>query len=550
MPQKILTPTLIWNNFDDSLPLKENIVNVVPLGKASCNYIYFSGRQTLEGRVRIYGAYAKQTGVSKGSMLILPDVTGGIDKDLFFRFVNEGYDVITVDLGGERSGEENYTKYPSDVYYANYEKSGDFFNYAKESAINTSWYEWVAVARYAVSFLNEKCPNKPIFAMGLKHGANVLWQLLATDKRISAGIFVYGAGFLAYNGIDKHSDVDIEMNDERIRFIAGVEAQSYAQFVTCPTLYFGSTYNCEFNAERAIDTLSYVDSAKKCHFNISSSAVDVLGGESLTSIDLFLNKYIQKEAVVFPDQPHIEIDVENEFLLTELTLFRVQEVESAILHVSFDGNVIDKRVWHNYEFNLTGKNKLKCKSKIFANYDSALCFATVKYKNGLVLSSKFAFKKFENPSKIKLPNLLYNSQLYNVEFFVKSVNDDVYSNVISENVLFDIIEGPSGINGISSHNTLTTYAIRDLAQNLTSNSFIKLDVYATSYVNLTLVLTANGVDYTYNVPVSGGNVWQNLIFELIEFKSEDGQTIEEYTSITSLTLKSIGVFAVNNIMVL
>ena len=109
MSENILTPISLWSDFDLTLPLKESKINVVPLGIADYNYVYFSGRQTETGRPRIYGLYAKQKVNSKGSMLILPDVCDEIDEDLVHHFVKEGYDVLVVDFAGERDGVKNFT---------------------------------------------------------------------------------------------------------------------------------------------------------------------------------------------------------------------------------------------------------------------------------------------------------------------------------------------------------------------------------------------------------------------------------------------------------
>ena len=137
----------------------------------------------------------------------------------------------------------------------------------------------------------------------------MLWQLAGCDKRLSAAIFLFGAGWLSYKDIDKHDDYVIEMDFDRIRFLAGVDAQSYAKHVTCPVLYMGSSINKEFNAERAIDTLSYLENQKKVYFNINVSSGDVLDAKNLKTIDIFLDKYILKSKGKLPEYPQIDVDV-------------------------------------------------------------------------------------------------------------------------------------------------------------------------------------------------------------------------------------------------
>ena len=45
-----------------------------------------------------------------------------------------------------------------------------------------------------ISFLKSKNPDNKIGVLGIKHGANVLWQLSAMDKRVDASTFLFGAG--------------------------------------------------------------------------------------------------------------------------------------------------------------------------------------------------------------------------------------------------------------------------------------------------------------------------------------------------------------------
>ena len=89
-------------------------------------------------------------------------------------------------------------------------------DYVDESARETCWYEWVAVARYALTFLIEQNPSvSKIGVIGIKNGANIAWQLAAVDDRVKCAVVMFGAGWSAYKGINKFSDSDIVMNEER-----------------------------------------------------------------------------------------------------------------------------------------------------------------------------------------------------------------------------------------------------------------------------------------------------------------------------------------------
>ena len=82
MPETILTPVTLWQSFDDTLPLKEVKLNTYSIHSASITNLYFSGRQTAKGRVRIFGVYGEPTIPSKGSILILPDACDTVDPEV------------------------------------------------------------------------------------------------------------------------------------------------------------------------------------------------------------------------------------------------------------------------------------------------------------------------------------------------------------------------------------------------------------------------------------------------------------------------------------
>ena len=550
MVENILTPISLWSDFDLSLPLKKSVLNVVPVGSVDYNYVYFSGRQTETSRVRIYALYAKQKFNSKGCVLVLPDPSNEIDEELVLHFVKLGYDVMSVDYGGEREGQTNFTKYPQEISYANYSLNDKSFYYAEKTAKETCWYEWVAVARYAVNFLYENSPNKPISAIGIKNGANVLWQLAGVDKRINSAVFLFGSGWLAYKDVDKSSDTEIEMNDERIRFIAGVDAQSYAVHVTCPTLFIGTTNNKEFNAERSIDTLSYIENQKKVHYTFTPSSVDVLDYDYLNCVEIFLSKYLSKEKVALPEQPLLELSLNEDSLEYYFECDKPSNISEIILFTSLTDDKFNERIWIRNNVTVNEKGVGKFKKKLIFNCETAYSFIRVKYKNGFIVSSRFISKKITDNFDLKTPNVIFNAENFDMGFVSTAVSNSLIGDVFTNDSLFDTIEGPCGVLGLSSMSTLTTRAIKNIAPTLNDKSFIKFDVYSPNYINLSLVLNDGENDYTYNVSVTGGSVWQNVMAEICEFKDENGLPISNITEICSLSFKSIAKYTINNVMVL
>ena len=54
----ILTPVSLWKNFDDSLDANAQVIGEKAADAIKIEYLNFYGRDTGEGRVKIYAAFA------------------------------------------------------------------------------------------------------------------------------------------------------------------------------------------------------------------------------------------------------------------------------------------------------------------------------------------------------------------------------------------------------------------------------------------------------------------------------------------------------------
>ncbi len=551
MAETILTPITMWSSFDDSLPLKEVKLNTFTLQNATYTNVYFSGRQVGANRVRIYGLFVQQKTNSKGSILVLPDVCDKIDGELVNHFAMQGYDVLAVDLRGENE-EGEYTKYPEEISYANYVKCKDTFEYAHNLANQTCWYEWTAVARYAVSYLKSKNPSGIVGVIANRYSANVLWQLSATDKRVDCAVFLFGAGWLAYKGVNKYEEakIGIELNEERYRFIAGIEAQSYATYVTCPVLFLGATNSETFDAERSVETLLRLPNQDTTWFNFITIAKDVLDENCLKDVDLFFLKFIAKQSVALPKTPQLEIESDEEEIIYNVDYYSKNSIDA--IHVLSSSNVYNTsdRVWYNVTPIISDSGKYIFKRKAYGNVDFEIAFAIVKYKNGFTISSKFNYKKLNIKSLSKTPSVLFSSLKQPANFIVENIKTELLGNAFSSS-LYSIKDGPFNIKGIYSTNTLTTYAVRKIVDTIDENSFLKFDVASNFSDTLKIEIKLDsGEVYVKEVALIGGDFWQNVQILLSDFKDENAKSMREYNKIISISVSSLGAFIINNFILL
>lgn len=551
MANEILTPITLWEGFNDALPLKQTVLRSETLGNAVFNYFYFSGRSVGKSRVRIYGVYAKQKNAKADTIIILPSVSENTDIDLVCYFSNLGFNVLSVDLCGKREGVSDYTVYPEEISYANYELRGNTMEMVENTARETCWYEWCAVARYAVSFVKDDNPEGKIGVLGIKHGANVAWQLTATDERVDASAFTFGAGWLAYKGLNKFKQEEIELDDERCKFIAGIDAHSYAQLVKVPVLYVGATNSSEFDAERAVDTLQRVNNQGKCWHHFVNSSVDTLDEYCLNDIKYFFSKFLSSKRIKFPSTPKLTLECDGEDVFYTVEFSNFHPVKSVYVYACSNDADPSNRVW--FMPAISSKEEGKCtfvrRLHGFVNFEIA--YAVVKYENGMAVSSKFAFENLDVNSNSKMPNVIFSSSRLMTTFLVDDFNGQKLSNVFTTNKLRTYVSGPLGILGISTKNTVLSYAIKTFSGSLTANSFIKFDAYTPISDQVTIKLnTKSNLTYEHVLTLQGQEKWQNLTIEFSEFKTDIGMSIRDFDDINSISVSSLGNVAINNFLIL
>jgi dienelactone hydrolase len=554
----ILTPVTLWKDFNNNLPLNESIIKELTLDGIIYTEVYFSGRETSGGRPRIYALYAKiDDSISRPALLIIPDYDKSIDMELITRHVKKGFNVLMIDYAGEFSKRERFTKYPQNIEYANFLKAGRRIDFVDESAFETSWYEWVSVAKYAVNYLIKIQKAEKIGVLGIRHGAEIMWQLISTESKINCAISLFGFGWEAYRGDFKYNDIsDIKLDDERYRFIAGVDAHAYAPYAKCPVLLLTSTNDSHFDVDRAFDTLARVNPEVESMGNFSLKYDGFLGSNSLKDIDVFLEKYLKDLEIPIPKSIDISIEYEKDEYIIKTKYDCLSEILNYDVYYS-EGTINPAlRDWIKAEEFEKTKDKIVFKTELCNSSDYIFAFAKAEYKSGLTLSSKITTKKIEKVAKNIFPKsrVIYTSKKQFDAFTVITPK-----NIVGD-ILFDagelpvkMIEGPFGISGIYSKYGLKSYRVGSKRYKADENSILKLDAYSKTFNKLKITvitdyLSDNSKTYFSEIILHGGEIWQSIQLESIEFKTEIGQPLKSFINIDVMTFEGITEFAINNII--
>lgn len=554
----IITPLNLWKNFNDRLE-----VMPVTLGDRAENgvkfeYVNFSGRDTGMGRVTIYGVLAsKQVNPAHECVLILLDSLDKIDEGLLAHFVNSGYTALCVDYGGRREGAERFTQYPDNVSYANALNCGRHKDFVDETADKTCWYEWVAVGVYARKFLSERFETEHIGLIGVRDGGEVAWKLACVED-FSCAVVISAVGWRAYRGLNKFQaqPYDNQFDEERYRFIAGIDSQSYAPYVGCPVQILCPASDPTFDYDRAFDTF-YRINPKYANLSFVAFSVNcgsMLGVLATKDMFMFLDSHVKDRHIFLPKPLEVEIAVDEENnLIAKVQCDPLGIIEKCGVFLAEDCYDFSTRDWiatpmkrvinpHELEFYLNVYEKT---SAVFV-----LGYAT--YSNGSTVWSKVNYKRisgrFKNSSAKS--NLLYTSNFGTQCISVADCSKYAVGGIFltDEEVLPRIVKA-EGLYGIYSKCGLLTNRIKSLQFSPDKESIFKLDVCSEEDIVLEVSLKnrADGLKYSVKLNILGG-VWQSLTLWAKGFKNKNGISLTDFTKCEALAIKSDGKFALNNLI--
>lgn len=557
MANMILTPVTLWSDFDDSLPLNGKVIREMQEDCAILQAVRFNGRKVGEERVDIFALLARPLEEDCPALLILPDSGASADKNLALRFVRKGYAVLMPDYRGVWQNTEEYTIYPQKIAYANFALAGDKMDVAEPSAKETSWYEWVAVARYCMRYLREILPKAKIGVLGLKAGGDIAFQLAATSEELSCAIPVCAGGWRAYRGLNKFSEsTELKMNDERHRYLAGVDAQAYAQHAKCPVLMLCSTNDERFDADRAFDTYARINPEMDKTFYFAARYNGCIGKTGLSDLDLFIDKYLKKREVFIPAPADISIEEDDDELVARVKFDPNGEVTYCEVFMAEDNLDSPSRDWTKCEFKREEGDDQIFRLNAFTGASRVFAFAKAKYSCGFAVSSKIAVKRIEKQyaNGQGRSRILYSSENGYDSFVIEHSRNLLLADTFLEctDKPLYLAEGPCGIKGIYSPYGLKLFRINDVRFRPTENALIKFDLYSAEPATLTIGIGMekgeNKEFYTCILRLSGGERWTDHVLGAKDFKSAENKPLASFEGIRFISFSSGSEVLINNLI--
>lgn len=553
----ILTPVSLWKNFNDNLEILPVTFGEKTEDGIKYEYVKFSGRDTGMGRVSVYGVFAcSEAAPSQYGVLVLPDSCNTVDEGLLKFFVKNGYSALMVDYRGKWEGAERYTVYPENVAYANLARCGRRKDFVDESADKTCWYEWTAVGIYAGKYLSEKLGGTNVGVVGIRDGGEIAWKLAAAS-RFACAVPVSACGWKAYAGFDKFGTAEPQLDEERYRFLAGIDSQAYAPYVKCPILMLCPTNDKKSDYDRAYDTFSRINpefaNDSVIAYSVKSNAC--IGRSGVNDMFMFLNSFVKQRQVFIPKPAEISVLVdENENLIARTTFDDQGEVESFGLYMAEDCISFILRDWSKAPYKCKiGRNEHEFYLNVYDKTTILFTLCYVTYKNGFTVWSKIAVKKIGGQFRNGKPkhNVFYCSEFGTDGFSIADYEKYAVGGMFlpDDSVMPALVTAGKNLKGIYSACGLASYRMNSPQFMPESDCVLRLDICpeANMQLELKMINVDNGEVFSAVRNVVGG-VWQTVVLESKQFKAANGASLSDFVQSLQFIINGKGKYAVNNVM--
>lgn len=547
------TPSSIISGIDLRLSAEITILSEYTENGNKYRELYFPGREVAGKRTKAYGVFCCPESVKSAPLLlIIGNNAQSIDKELISYYAGHGFSVFMFDYLGETEDTAKHTFYPQEIEYANFAKAGRHLNYVDTNARETSCFEWLTLASYALSaaLAMEEAEGEKAGVLGIGLGGNIAWMLSALDKRIAVSATVFSAGWFEYLGEYKYSAEKSahEMTEERERWIAGLSIQAYAKYISAPMMFISCSNNKMTDMDRAHDTLNRIPPEVEVFTYFAPRKGNVVGKAGGENTVLLFKKYLAGEDVFLPQKlvgPEEGEQVKSCIVTSEegvakITLkLNVENVKSYRLYYS-EGQVNPSaRNWLEPEKYPPLAPEISIYPALKYTDKLLFVYANITYKNGFITSTPLCVKDLskielnELPAQRRVP-VIYNSSTGLDTFTVFFPKKPSYKEILLQEYQISVKPGPGNISGITSnYKNAATYKISDSIYKGEEEESFKFDVYSQLPQRITVYFTDNAGTagehfHSYELSLLGGEMWQPVEVKKQNLKTADGQILKSW----------------------
>ena len=548
----VITPLKLWKGFN---PVEEaldvSFIESEAVGDDMIKFgCYFTSEKVADGVVRAYATiYFSPLNRNNPTLIFIPDYYAKtIDFSFLRTTIADGYNIVIIDYIGE-SGDKHYTHYPESLAYCNIARSGDHLYKAIPSARETCVFNWSKLVRRSITLVEAlEFLNSDIALIGIKEGANIMWQAAAMDGRVKTVVPVINAGW--NNGSDKIGTEGYELDDERERWIGACTAEVYAKFINCPLFFLGASNSNITAFDRVRDTFDLLQ--VEHNMSIAADSANQIQMTGITSLERWIEHVFKGTA--FPNQPEVTYRVEDKKLNIYIESDNKTDISEVVLNYAYGSVDSEFRFWNKKQLSADLNGKSYTSIDVYDKDEPIIVFVNVFYKNGAAVSSDSRSIDLENTdveeSGYKRQRILFERKNGVSNFIIE--NDGF----IADKKYIKMEAGPSDIQGITvEKGYISTYIVGDRRYKGDKGVLLQFDLYSELPRVVDVILyTVNENDekkeYVAKVQLVGGEEWQKVTLTSSSFTDELHKGLPNWNDIKKMTIKnSAGILLSNMVWV-
>lgn len=331
-----------------------------------------------------------------------------------------------------------------------------------------------------------------------------------------------------------------------MRWLAGCAPQTYAKFVTCPTLFVGTTNSNITSIDRVENTLNTIREHAPVHVSICAGLNNSVDDTALKTVNAWLKGAATDRPL--PNNPRLNLIVEDDKVVAEAKFDDSDDVSEINVYYSYDEMQSDLRSWKKVSLQLANPRTVL---PVYVNNKIIFAFVNIVYKKEYRLSSLPDTLSLEGKrlacEPLRKRHLIYERK-DGVSMWVVE-NTDRYSSF----VIPMIATGAFDLMGITAPaGDLSTYLVGEPQFRNGLHSLLQFDAYSQNDTSCTISLCAdegNGkhCDYNATVKIKGG-AWTKCTLEVQDFKTEERIALKDWGQVKKLTLRKVSGILFNNIL--
>lgn len=562
----IVSAISLWKKYNLKNPLGASEWAIEEADGKRYSHVSYSGHAVEDGSVRIYARFVRPVGEGKKpTILLLADAGKPVDEETIAYFTNRGYAVLMPDYSGKMKEDGDgvlRTVYPPSLAYGNYEQAQGLSSMRDLEADKTTWFEWTYVALYSVEYLKSREEVGRIGVVGIGKGGEIAWHTMLSPD-IKCGIPVNAAGWHSFLHIAKFGDnIAHNLSDDRHRYIASAEAQSYAPYVKCPVLMLCALRDTQFDCDRAYDTYSRIGNTDGNALVYSLDTGACIGPNALRDMDLFLEKNLKGREIYIPDTLNVRLEESTDGVEIFVECDKEGLLDEAGIYYA-EADVTTRSTYRDWRcvFKTDGRavkdGRISHVVQPFAGAKAVFVYAYAKYINGFRVTSKITAKRLSNynPAAVRSRKIYAGGDLDcfgiadHEEYSIGGIFLEKES--VPKNSL-----GYGDIQGVYSVSGIKTYKISSPRYIPMENALLEFDVYGKADQEIEVSIEVANLEtgderYTCIVPLRGGGKWKRIILKAADFKGPTGKPLENFYLGSALVFDSLGEkmeFSVTNIL--